>query len=69
MTVDEKIIDLETKFAFQEDLLKQLNDVIIEQADEIKKLQTDLNRLQQYVESGGDSGIKDAKDEKPPPHY
>ena len=67
--LEDRIIELETKFAFQEDLVNQLNEALIGQQNIIDSLRSDLNRLKQYIETGGDEGIKDIGDETPPPHY
>ena len=64
-----RLTDLETKFAFQEQLLNDLNDALAEQTQVIANLERQLKLLargdgQQHI--GADSA---PGDEPPPPHY
>ncbi len=70
--MDERIVELETKFSFQEDTIQELNDVIIRQQRQIDELSLRLNRLsEQFAELAaqrdGTQALAPA-DEKPP-HY
>ena len=68
----EKIIDLETKFSFQEDLLQQLNKEMLLQQRQIDALSLQLRRVrEQLSELLVEDGVQHAEpaaDEKPP-HY
>tara|TARA_B100001105_G_C22362718_1_gene431100 strand:- start:844 stop:1056 length:213 start_codon:yes stop_codon:yes gene_type:complete len=70
--VKEKIIDLETKFSFQEDLLQQLNKEMLLQQRQIDVLSLQLRRVrEQLSELLAEDGVQHAEpaaDEKPP-HY
>ncbi|MCK5925203.1 MAG: SlyX family protein [Methylococcales bacterium] len=44
---EERIIELEIKLAYQEDLTQSLNDVIIQQQTQISRLENSLNLLHQ----------------------
>lgn len=66
--MEERIIELETRLSFQDDLIRQLNDVIVELRGEMAEL---ANRLE--VTEGKIKGVselvKPQSDEEPPPHY
>ena len=68
MSEDLRIIELETRQAFQEDNLLALNDVVVAQQRSIDLLQRQLEALvRRQEELLGQFGI--AEDEAPPPHY
>lgn len=69
-TVDEKIVDLESRLAFQEDSILSFSDQLLRQTRELERLQIQLiamhKRMQEMsrqLEEGEDT------DDKPPPHY
>lgn len=68
MPLEARIIDLESRQAFQDDTIQALNDVLVEQNRVIERLQLQvaelLKRYEDLVgqyEAGGE--------EPPPPHY
>ena len=69
--MDEKLIELETKFSYQEDLLADLNEIVVRQQRQLDELVRELavvkEQLQEAVEGGPSQGA-DSLDEKPP-HY
>ena len=66
---DERLVDIETKIAFQENTIKVLNDVVCKQQDEIEELQKTCKLLvSQLKELSLSSSGNNPKDEKPP-HY
>lgn len=70
--MQEKIIDLETKFSFQEDLLEELNKEMALQQRKIESMSAQLNSLtdqlaELMVRGAGEQGAAPL-DEKPP-HY
>lgn len=70
--MEEKIIDLETKFSFQEDLLQQLSKELLLQQRQIDALSLQLRLVrEQLSELMALDGVQHAEplaDEKPP-HY
>ncbi|SFJ57289.1 SlyX protein [Stutzerimonas kunmingensis] len=70
MTVDLelRVMDLETRLAFQDDTIQTLNDVLVEQQRIMERLQLQLRALakrQEEMQVPMDAG----EDEAPPPHY
>ncbi len=67
MKDDARLIEIESKITFQEDLISQLNDVVIEQAKRIDALERRCLALQKNLKqmAEGDEEIVDL----PPPHY
>ncbi len=63
-----ELVELETKLAFQEDLIQALNQTLAEQQQELLELRRDVAELQVQLRAmapGLASGITD----EPPPHY
>ena len=68
MSEEARIIELETRQAFQEDNLLTLNDVVVTQQRAIELLQQQVQALiRRQEEMLGQFGI--SEDEAPPPHY
>ncbi|MGS2722490.1 SlyX family protein [Porticoccus sp. GXU_MW_L64] len=69
-TDDDRIIELETRLAYQEDTIQALNQVVCKQQDQLDQLQlaceTLIERFNAADMSAADGG--DAN-EPPPPHY
>ena len=70
--MQEKIIELETKYSFQEELLQELNNQLIRQQklldavlDEVQRLKEQLAEL--HAGNGQDENQHRASDK--PPHY
>ncbi|MCP4755757.1 MAG: SlyX family protein [Proteobacteria bacterium] len=70
MTEEERLIDIETKIAFQERTIKELNDVVYDQQKQIDKLNDISNalagKIKELFETATDA--KPPANEKPP-HY
>ncbi|HSX71321.1 SlyX family protein [Pseudomonas subflava] len=68
MDMESRIIELESRLAFQDDTIAALNDVVVEQQRAIERLQLQVAVLaRRQEEMAGQFGI--AEDEAPPPHY
>lgn len=63
----DEIVDLQMKFAFQEDTIAQLNEVVTRQQVQIDRLLSAVETLQRQVLEmpTGESAATDP----PPPHY
>ena len=68
MSLEMRMIELETRQAFQDDTLQGLIDVVVEQAKVIERLQLQVTELiKRHEEMVGQFGSEG--DEAPPPHY
>ena len=73
MSDDDRLIEIETKIAFQEDLLQELNKTVYEQQKKIDRLEILCQALADHVrelsrtvaEGGRAGGVADER----PPHY
>jgi len=65
---DERVIELEIKVAYQEDLLQTLNDVVSEQQQQLIRLEEVSRLLGQRIKNmAGSEGINQGVEL--PPHY
>ncbi len=66
-----RIADLESRFAFQEDTIETLNQLLTQQAEELanmqRKMQLLIEKFQQMSEQRHDNPINPA--DEIPPHY
>jgi len=67
--MDDRIVDLETRLAFQEDAIQQLSDVVAEQQCEIDRLLRDLRVMQAQLRQAMAADVALQAEETPPPHY
>jgi len=68
MSLELRIVELETRQAFQDDSLQALNDVVVEQAQVIERLKLQVAELiKRHEEMVGQYGTEG--EEAPPPHY
>jgi len=65
---DEKIINLETKSAYQEHLIQELNEVVIGQQHQIDNLEKSLAQFKSILQQNAEHQ-PGAEQEAPPPHY
>lgn len=66
---EDRIIEIETKLAHQEQLVIELNDVVTEQQARIMQLEQLSKSLIDRVRAIGESGSEDAPTDERPPHY
>lgn len=67
-TLEARVMDLEVKASYTEDLLEQLNMTIYRQQQQIDALINEVRQLRQQVPEGGHGGPGNLRDELPP-HY
>lgn len=66
---DERIINLEIKFAHQDDFLNQLNKIVSSQQSTIERLEKEVLELRRNLNVGSSvDGNRSLSDDKPP-HY
>ncbi|PTU72765.1 SlyX family protein [Pseudomonas mangrovi] len=69
MSLEQRIDDLESRLAFQDDTLQTLNEVVFAQQQAIERLEMQLQALaKRQAEVLGQLGGAD-QEEAPPPHY
>ncbi|RYY01924.1 MAG: SlyX family protein [Gammaproteobacteria bacterium] len=69
--INDDLIELQTRVAYQEDTIQQLNDVITKQDADIIQLQQQMRLLAKRVDElsfAQTNGSDDVTDERPP-HY
>ncbi|MDD1606269.1 MAG: SlyX family protein [Methylococcaceae bacterium] len=67
---DDRIIELEIKAAYQEDLLQALNKIVSEQQQQIQRLESTCQLLNERIKSVSTEGMgNDASVDEVPPHY
>ena len=67
--LENRLVDLEIKAGFSEDLLDQLNAQVYRQQQQIDTLIQELRQLRDRLpESGGGAEVRNLRDEIPP-HY
>lgn len=69
MTMEDRLIELETRSAFQEDTIQQLNEIVTQQQLALERLTRELTDLRRMVHAITPTHIADASEETPPPHY
>ena len=67
--VQQQIEMLESKIAFQDDVIEQLNQEITVHQTQIAQLRDDLMLITKRLKDVAPSNIGKAEDEPPPPHY
>ncbi len=66
--MESRLIALETKISFAEDLLDELNRTVFRQQQQIEQLQQQIRLLYQQMQAGGPAERRDPREEIPP-HY
>ena len=67
--IQEQVMSLEIKLAFQDDLVETLNQIVIGQQQQLDLLQQQVQLLYQQLKLLQPSNIADLAEEAPPPHY
>jgi len=71
--LQEQLIELQSQFAFQEDLLNDLNAIVVRQQDQIDALERELlvhrERLLHVLENLPEKGQSATSADERPPHY
>jgi SlyX protein len=65
---EQRLMDLEIKLSFTEDLLDSLNQIVIRQQQQIDLLLGEVSQLRRQEPDGGPGGFRSLRDELPP-HY
>ncbi|MCP3671688.1 MAG: SlyX family protein [Gammaproteobacteria bacterium] len=63
-----ELVELETKLAFQEDMIQALNHTVAELQQELLELKRDMEELQVQLRTTA-PGLTPGITDEPPPHY
>lgn len=67
--MEQRFIELETRLAFQETTIQELNQIVTAQQEKIDILQAAIQELHQRMQSMSEETVRDPGSEPPPPHY
>lgn len=67
--VENRLAELEMKVTFQENLLEELNQALVQQQFVLDKMQNQLRQLANKFKDIQPSNIASRAEETPPPHY
>ena len=67
--MNQEIIELQTKFSFQEDIIQELSDIVTRQQLAMDRMKLDLEELQLRVRALTPSDVAGMGEETVPPHY
>lgn len=64
-----RVVELETRVAFQDQTIQELNEVVTRQQHEIDRLTRELEALRERLRGLALSPVVPPDEETPPPHY
>jgi SlyX protein len=68
MNLDDRVMELESRLAFQDDTIQALNDVLVAQQRSLERMQLQMAALiKRQEEMGGQ--FEAFEEDAPPPHY
>lgn len=67
--MEDRVLDLEMKVAFQDDAIEKLSLALDEQQKALYKLERELAEVRERIRSKDDEEVMAQEDEAPPPHY
>lgn len=67
--LEKRLVEFETRLAFQDHTLQALNDVVTRQQQQIEALVREIQALKDRLRAAAPSPVGPLEDEKPPPHY
>jgi SlyX protein len=69
MTDSSRLDALETRIAYQDEVIEELNKTVTSQWKEIDRLTREIAKLSERIAQAEQSVGEDPSDEPPPPHY
>lgn len=69
MSMQDDIIDLQTRLVFQDGVIEELNQSVLNQQQQIDELHQQIARLNSRLEAFQHEAMISPDQEPPPPHY
>ena len=63
------MVELETRLAFQEDLIQTLNQILAGQQERLQEVEREIGELRRQLRSLSSQQVANPFEESPPPHY
>lgn len=67
--MNETIMDLQTRLAFQEESLEAINLTVVRQQSEIDMMQREILRLKEMIDDIREANSSESNTDEVPPHY
>ena len=67
--MEERVIDLESRFAFQEEAIDELTRTVLGLRKELDQMTLEIERLKQQLKEAAPSAVVPQEQEPLPPHY
>ncbi len=67
--IEERLVNIETKISYQEDLVDELNKVVYQQQQQITQLEAICKSLARHIQSQDEAGNERKPANEMPPHY
>jgi SlyX protein len=67
--MEDRLIELETRLAFQEHTLQELNEVVTAQQRQLDRIEQQIAELAERLHALKASPLASEAEETPPPHY
>ncbi len=69
LMIEERLVNIETKITFQEDLIEELNKTVYQQQQKLERLEAICDALARQVRSLADAANEGKPANERPPHY
>jgi len=67
--IEERLVNIETKITFQEDLIEELNKTVYQQQQKLERLEAICDALARQVRSLAEAANENKPGYERPPHY
>jgi len=67
--IEERLVNIEAKITFQEDLIEELNKTVYQQQQKLERLEAICKSLARRIQSLAEAGNEEMPANERPPHY
>ena len=67
--IEERLVNIEAKITFQEDLIEELNKTVYQQQQKLERLEAICESLARRIQSLAEAGNEEMPANERPPHY